>query len=373
MAAPPVVIAAGSATDIGTAHGEGLRAQIHDHLTRWKQALERAHGVDADRLIAGFVAAGGFRAAVERYTPWLIDEIDGIATGADLSNAEAWFLQLMDESWQQQSLFRREHCTAFGVVDGMRSWSGQTMDLEPFRHGAQAVLDIHPDGQRRQQIVTMAGSIGLLGVSSAGFSVCVNALEQVPTRPDGLPVLCMIRGALAQENAADAEAFIRNTPHATGQSYTITGTRTVVTLECSAVGVVESMTGERKRWHTNHPLVGYVPEESDHESERRGEAARAALLADGFTRSRAQSLLCHAPIHRPLPESDAPTSLFTFASALFELRDGTDPVMRLRVPGDAGETGDTDTDDRERGWREYTMPRVRVIDRRQNPATTTPP
>ena len=134
MAAPPVVIAAGSATDIGTAHGEGLRAQIHDHLTRWKQALERAHGVDADRLIAGFVAAGGFRAAVERYTPWLIDEIDGIATGADLSNAETWFLQLMDESWQQQSLFRREHCTAFGVVDGMRSWGVRFFDAKGQTH-----------------------------------------------------------------------------------------------------------------------------------------------------------------------------------------------------------------------------------------------
>jgi hypothetical protein len=184
----------------------------------------------------------------------------------------------------------------------------------------------------------------------------------VPTRDDGLPVLCMIRGALAQTDAAAAEAFLREAPHATGQAFMVAGTRSIVSLECSAVGVVESMTGERKRWHTNHPLVGYVPEPEDDESERRSETARQALLAGGFARSRAQNLLSRSPIHRPLADDGrTDDDLFTFAAGVFELRDGTDPLMLVRLPDDPIE------------WHEFTMPRVRLIDRRQKPATITPP
>lgn len=354
----PSVVATGAAAQIGEAHGAALRAQIHAHLRRWKQALTERHGEPADDLIRRFVDTGRFRSAVDRHTPWLADEVDGIGRGADIAATDAWFLQLMDESWQQQRLFRREHCTAFGAVEGARSWSGQTMDLEPFRDGAQAVLDVRPTGQFRQQVVTMAGAIGLLGVSSAGFAISVNALAQVPTRDDGLPVLFMLRGALAQPDAESAEAFIRATPHATGQAYTVAGTRSLVTLECSAVGVVESMVGERRRWHTNHPLVGYVPEHDDAESERRGEAARNALSTPEFDRAAAVTLLSRPPIRR---HRDAADELFTFASAVFELRDGTDPVMLLNTPDDPPTT-----------WQEFTMPRVRVIDRVQNPATNTP-
>jgi hypothetical protein len=362
MSAPPTVVASGSPTTLGEAHGAALRSEIHQHLGRWKQMLTAIRGEDADVLIHRFVNTGRFRGAIEQHTPWLIDEVAAIGSAADLAADDTWFLQLMDESWQQQSLFRREHCTAFGVVEGSRSWSGQTMDLEPFRHGAQAVLDLHPDDQFHQQIVTMAGSIGLLGMSAGGFAVSVNALAQVPTRDDGLPVLFMIRGALAQDDAAAAEAFIRETPHATGQAYMIAGTRSVVSLECSALGVVESMSGERKRWHTNHPLVGYVPEPDDQESELRGEAARQALVPISFARSRAQDLLCRPPIRRALVGDGADgDDLFTFAASVFELRDGTDPVMLLNLPDDPA------------AWHEFTMPRVRLIDRRQKPATITPP
>ena len=361
MAAPPLVVASGAGTALGETHGRILHAQIHQHLGRWKHVLTATLGDDADRLIHRFIAAGRFRLAIEQHTPWLVDEVDGIARGADISTDDAWFLQLMDESWQQQSLFRREHCTAFGVLDGFRSWSGQTMDLEPFRHGAQAILDLHPAEQYRQQMVTMAGAIGLFGVSAGGFAVSVNALAQVPTRDDGLPVLFMIRGALAQTDAAAAEAFLRETPHATGQAFIVAGTRSIVSLECSAVGVVESMTGERKRWHTNHPLVGYVLEPDDDESERRSEAARHALQQGSFARSRAQSLLSRPPIHRPLGGGGHDDDLFTFAAGVFELRDGTDPLMLVQFPDDPTE------------WREFTMPRVRVIDRHQKPATITPP
>jgi isopenicillin-N N-acyltransferase like protein len=360
MSTLPVVVATGTGHQLGVAHGQRLASHIHGHLQRWKAMLTASQGEDADRLISRFVTAGQFRPAIERHTPWLVDEVDAIAAGADIAVDDAWFLQLMDESWQQASLFRPDHCTAFAVVDGSRSWSGQTMDLEAFRHGAQALLDLHPAGQFRQQIVTMSGSVGLFGVSSAGFSVCVNALSQVPTRPDGLPVLCMIRGALAQPDADEAERFIRHTPHATGQAYTITGTRSVVALECSAVGVVESMPGERRRWHTNHPLVGYVPEPTDAESERRGECVRSGLRPDEFSLTAAEQLLSESPIHRPLPDQPADSaSVCTFAAAVFELRDGVDPLTSVCLPGENTQ------------WTSYTLPRVRVIDR-QNPATSTP-
>jgi hypothetical protein len=319
-----VVDAVGDGRTIGLAHGAALRERIEHHLEQWKRAIATHRDDDPDRLISRFVTAGRFADAAARLAPALVDEIEGIAAGAAIDPTDAWFLQLMDESWQQSGLFGLEHCTSYGAVEGFRSWLGQTMDLEGFRDGTQAVLRLDPHGGHRQLVVTMAGCVGLLGVSAAGFAICVNALAQVPTSPIGLPVALVMRTALAQPSLDAAEAFVRQVPHATGQHYLLGDERRVVSLECSAVAVVTSLPGARHVWHANHPMVGYTPTIDDADSDRRSEAARAILSLVGFGRTRAMQVLEQPPIRRPYVDAAA---TYTFAGAIIEQRVGTPPTL----------------------------------------------
>jgi hypothetical protein len=319
----PVVDAAGTPRTIGEAYGRALRPLVERHLDRWMGAIAARHG-DAEQAIARFVGGGRFEDAAARWAPDLVEEIDGLAAGAAIERNAAWLLQLMDESWQQAGLFGGEHCTTFGAVEGFRSWLGQTMDLEGFRDGTQAVLRLAPTGRPAQLIVTMAGCIGLLGISAAGFAICVNALAQVPTSPSGLPVALALRTALAQGSLDEAEELLREVPHATGQHYLLGNERRMISLECSAVAVVTSLPGARKVWHANHPMVGYVPTDDDADSDERAEAARRILSRVSFGRSRAMELLEHPPICRPWIDDG---EQFTFAATIVEQRPSVRPAL----------------------------------------------
>ena len=231
-----IVDLAGSPGEIGLGHGVALAAEIDAHLHRWKARLADAGVDDVEEWIAELVRDSWYVSTAFTEAPHLVEEVDGISEGAGISMLDAWFLQLMDESWR--ALDGPPGCTTFGVVNGLRSWSGQTMDLEPFRAGSAAMLRIAPARGAPLLVLTMAGCVGLLGVSAAGFAVLVNALPQVPARRTGLPVALVVRTALAAPNVGAATSFVHDAPHATGQHYLVSGAEQLASFECSPVGVV---------------------------------------------------------------------------------------------------------------------------------------
>jgi isopenicillin-N N-acyltransferase-like protein len=329
---------AGSAFEVGQAHGAALAEEIHAHLGRWMASLSvRFDGADPRPFVHRFLADTDFGAAIEAHTPALAEEIAGIAAGADLHSDDVLLLQLLDESWRH--LGRAEHCTSFAVVDDDAwSMSGQTMDLESFRDGAQSVLHLVGHAGPEQMVLTMAGCVGVLGVARTGWALFVNALPQLPARPDGLPVACAIRGALAHETLADGVEFLQRVPHATGQHYLAVGHDRAVSLECGAAGVavVDPPGGRAGRWwHTNHPLAGGVaPGEGDADSVARFDAVARSLDADVIDDEAVEAMVAAAPVCRPHgPDATA----FSFATVLVELVPGADPLVRV-APGPAVST-----------------------------------
>jgi hypothetical protein len=287
-----IIDLAGTPEEIGFGHGRALADEIAAHLDRWRAHLS-ASGVDDPIAFADdLVGNSGFVDTAAELLPDLADEVAALADGAGIRPSDAWLLQLMDETW---AILRPPvaglGCTTFGVVTGARTWSGQTMDLERFRLGAQAVLRILPAAAPEQIVVTMAGCLGLLGVSHAGFAVLVNALPQVPAGPDGVPVTLLLRAALAAASADAAAEVVRGARHATGQHYLIAGSERVVSLECSPAGIAQVMPGSFRQWHTNHPLVGYLPEPADAESEARWQAVQPVMRLPGWGRRRTREVL----------------------------------------------------------------------------------
>ncbi len=255
----------GTAYQRGLVHGETLRDKIQDLVGAWQAQLSVGFQLDAGQVIQRFLQRTDFVSAMQEWTPDLLDEVRGIADGCGLSFESILAFQLIDELWASGDVVF-EHCTAIGfqATDEEPACLGETLDVETFRNGFQVVLHITDASSGTEILVaSTAGLIGLNGLNNKGVGVCVNALLPLNSRTDGLPVACVVRGALTCSSAQQASDFLRRIPHACGQNYLVGGPDGVVNLECSANQVVEYWPDGWKGvvWHANMPLANddYTP------------------------------------------------------------------------------------------------------------------
>ena len=251
----PIVQLSGKPRDRGLAHGEQLREMIEHGLELWRENLPTS-GTSLKQTIDEFLARSGHLGAAEKWTPRVVDEIRGIADGADVRFETLFAYNLADE--QQIFLGRPPNkCTTVGIragADGVPI-SGQTMDTSGWFADTRVALSIQEQETGLDILsFTIAGIVALCGVNNAGVSVWCNAVYQLANSPHGLPVACIARATLSQPTIGQAERFIRSVSHASGQNYLIGSPDGVISLECSARSVVATRPDGNAVWHTNHPL-----------------------------------------------------------------------------------------------------------------------
>ena len=341
----PVVEIGGTARARGAAHGEALRALILERDARWREYLGMRSGRTAEQFIDSFLGSTRFLPAIERWAPDLLPEVRGIADGCGLPYERILAAQFMDEEWWFTSrLPNPHHCSSLAAAapETGRALAAQTMDLPTWTEGFQALLRIcgaEPEGNAL--VLTMAGMIGLCGVTAGGLGLCVNTLAQLRSNPEGLPVAFVARTALAQADRAGAVRFLARVPHASGQNYILADRTGVTDLECSAAGATEyRVPGIRNMvWHANHPLAS-----SDLQTDRavvddvnsmcRGDTL-SRLLGEGDRLpgiDQVKAVLANRdhgehPISRQRSEQ---SRFFTFAGVIWSI--GPDPVAEV-APG----------------------------------------
>jgi isopenicillin-N N-acyltransferase-like protein len=257
----------GSPRERGRIHGESLRPLVLRHVNVMRDDMGSVTGTDPDQYVERFLRDTDLLSAIRRWTPDLLEEVEGIAEGAGLDFESVLMLQLLDEEWW----YRREmgfvghsrpigHCSSLGVLNksGATALVGQNVDLPVILDGLQTLLHIRePESDVECLIFTLAGLIALNGLGNRPLGLCINALFQLDHSHDGLPVAFVIRGALAQPSLEQSVSFLRSIRHASGQNYVVGDARRVVSLECSASQVCEFVPGLGVTcvYHTNHPLV----------------------------------------------------------------------------------------------------------------------
>lgn len=250
-------LAAGGPRERGRAYGAALAPLVHDHIAKWLASLAHAGLGEPRAYVREMLAETDFLAAIRAFTPDLLEEIEGVAEGADADADLVYALQLLDEEWAYRGR-RAEKCSSLAIVtpDGP-TWIGQNMDLGAYTDGSQALLAIEGEDRAPGALIfTTAGMIGLMGVNEAGVGVCVNSLPQLPSAPEGLPVAFVLRRLLQCGSASEAAALIQRLPHATNQHYVLAGLGTARSFEASAAGVTEYHPPAPDRvFHTNHPLA----------------------------------------------------------------------------------------------------------------------
>lgn len=252
---PLVIDAAGSPRELGRAHGEHARELILAGLDRWREALAET-GKDADALWHALAHRAGFRDAVARWTPDLLDEVEGIAEGAGVDPDLVFATNCLDEAWWWHE--KGPGCSAVAVTDrGPVPVVGQNMDLDTWMDTTQVVLRLRHDDGLEQVVLSRAGMVGLCGANSEGLGLVVNTLDQLAVDPHGVPVAFVARSLLGQRRLGDVRGVLHRLPHASGQAYTAASPDGVVGFECGADVVTEYVNDESRpgaRWHTNHPL-----------------------------------------------------------------------------------------------------------------------
>lgn len=253
-----VIVCAGSPRQRGEAHGEALRPRIADGLARWAEAIAAVHGIPPDQYIAEFVQGTDYLPAIRRWTPALLEEVEGIARGADQPWEWIYACNLLDEEWTWASTRRltAPGCTAIGCANpGSVPLLAQTMDINAFHDGAQAVMRVEGDDRPDVLMFTRAGMIGLTGSNAHGLAVVVNNLDVLPSSPTGLPVAFAIRGVLERRSLSEAVQFLGEVNHATGQHFGLASPEGLASVEAWATGVSVAHEGGACLLHTNHPLT----------------------------------------------------------------------------------------------------------------------
>jgi hypothetical protein len=292
--------------------------------------------MDPDDYLIEFLDATHYLPAMQRWAPEALEEIRGLAEGANQPFRRVLAYNLMDEEWyfgeerrQRQASGGRKSLPLQCTVVCLRlPGSGvpviaQTMDIPSVHDGTQVVLHHVPDDGPEMLIFSAAGMLGLMGVNAAGIGVVVNNLAMLPHIDQGLPVACIMRGILSRTTLADATSFVTSVPHAVGQHYAIGSPEGFASFEGAANGVVRDDRVVDRVLHTNHPLVNREvvgdPEPAYAASRTRERLACVQAAADtivdvaGIERALADTT---APVSR-VPEPDG--GFMTFGAMIAEL------------------------------------------------------
>ncbi len=289
----PLLDLSGTSRERGKAHGEALREQVERSLDLFGQHTGLSPGSEdlGDRAM--------YLEAAERWAPGSVEELRGIAQGANRPFAAIFDLNLADE---RQVFGSAGRCSSLGLRSGAdaRPISGQTMDTPAWFADLRVLLRAtQAETGLTTLAFTIAGIPALCGVNDAGVAVWCNALYQLEASLTGVPVSCVVPHLLSMGTVGEARSFALNVPHATGQHYLVCGPDGIVSLECSGRSVVEARRSGNPVWHTNHPIastdtVGTAVDENS--------LARDAFIADSLSRASGLSAeLCRILEDRSVP------------------------------------------------------------------------
>lgn len=255
----------GAPRDRGQTHGRNLKPQILEGIQRWKTSL-KSSVANVETYPHQFVQETGMLDAVKKWTPDLLEEVNGIAegSGTDFETLLTW--NCTDEDWWYR-IFERGvsmenvwggQCSALGCSrDGdLPSMVAQNLDLPNYYDGFQVLLHVKEPGSPDSFVFTHAGIVGMAGMNKS-LGVCVNTLIDLNHAKGGLSTNFIARALLQQSTLDDAVDFLRRIKHASGQNYLVGDADEVMDFECSAnkMSQFKPVDGGKRVYHTNHALV----------------------------------------------------------------------------------------------------------------------
>jgi len=237
-----------------------------------------AHGLDRNALEA---VAAPYLDAATRDMPALVEQIRGVAEGADQPFLDLFFANAFEEIYgiielHTPSPVPLERCTDLVLRAPGRTLLGHNEQWYAGDEGAVGVvLDVPDDGPALLAPV-VAGTLPLVGLNEHGAAFGTMSLSATDERA-GIPRALVARDVLQAHDRQDAFARARREGRAGGYSYlcAFPGGDTCV-IESTATTASQLDVAV----HTNHALDPSVADASCHPSDgSRSRLARASALA----------------------------------------------------------------------------------------------
>lgn len=258
----PILHLNGTPYENGFQHGQIMKSRIHELVGLWKNDIEKKYQIPADKFITIFLDSTDYIPSIKKWTPDLLEEIKGISAGSGIDFNTILAFQLIDEIWTNARLINiPHHCTSVGInnykKDGSPNYIAQNIDITPFYHGFEILLDIKDKNtDSRKLVTTFAGYIGANGLNKH-IGITENTLSDLKSSLNGLPVCCIARGVLEKTSFEEAIDFIKTIKHASGQNYIVGSNHDIISLECASDLITEYWPDSTKNYtfHANRPLT----------------------------------------------------------------------------------------------------------------------
>ena len=255
----PIVHLKGTPYERGAAHGQMLKEEIHESISKWEQELESVFERDFEELIDEFFNTTSYLESIETVDPELLDELFGMSETSLIAYKILLAFQMSEELFTVLDQEARSNCTSIGKAgtDSTACMLGQNMDPPQFLHGHPIVLHIIPDnGNPESLIFSVPGLLGLAGMNDRGVAVTCMGISMLKHAREGLPVISVIRKILSQPDLEGAEAFMRQCAFAIPQCFGVGDPGGLRCFECSANQLAEFYPFEGKDvlLHTNYSI-----------------------------------------------------------------------------------------------------------------------
>jgi len=240
----PLISVSGDPYQLGYQHGAACQPIIRRTLRARVAIAARATGMAPRDIVRSSLR---YLEPVRTRFPQLIEEVQGIADGAEIEFSEAFFIQVATEL-----TFRPDGCTtlALHTLDG--EWLiAQNWDMPRDVLGTHIVLHLRPAGGPEALMFTYAGVVGYLGINAHGVCHVANQLL-TPDWRVGVTHYFVKRRFLELASVDDCLDEVRAIPISSSANYILGDTMRAVVVEWTPSGLA-TFTGHRLG-HTNHLL-----------------------------------------------------------------------------------------------------------------------
>ena len=251
----PIIDLKGKHYEMGKTHGRILAKEIQTNLQLYFMMFRGVTGLEPEQCLKH---TGRILDVMQEDAPHLLEEMEGIAHGADLPLQEILFLNARSElmSMGRSPASPPGECTAIGLT-GERTISetpllAQNWDWHERVRQTTAVFRIQPAQGPRAVFLAEAGQVGKIGVNENGVGVLLNILIIEGMRY-GLPIHVLLRRILEAGDTAEAVALIENADRA-GASHFLIGDKSgdIKGLELMPQTLKKIVPAEGALVHTNH-------------------------------------------------------------------------------------------------------------------------
>jgi len=178
--------------------GRTLGRSVGERILATARMYAQAFGMTLDELELGGL---GFHDTVAGFSRELLAEIEGIAEGAGLPLGLILAINARSELRPLPS-----ECTSVAFPGS--GWYGQTWDWAAAQEELAILVKIRYEDDHRVLTMTEPGMLAKVGISTAGVSVCLNALTCYEV-VRGVPIHLLLRRALEARTAEEALDVVR--------------------------------------------------------------------------------------------------------------------------------------------------------------------